>query len=210
MEKNKLMISCYNKNGIGDTLLIMTENSNFSEQGFEENGDVVRIFKSETNETVGFNFFHISNHLTVSGNGQIYLTEDQVAVLNELIQKAGFDYILEVDNEPKFVVGFVKECVPHPDSDHLSITQVEVGNDETVQIVCGAPNIAVDQKVVVAKVGAMMPNGLIIWDGELRGEASHGMICSAKELNLADAPAQKGILVLPADSTVGEAFEIGE
>ena len=55
--------------------------------------------------------------------------------------------------------------VKHPDSDHLSITQTEVDNGEILQIVCGAPNIKAGQKVVVAKPGAMMPDGLMIWPG---------------------------------------------
>ena len=104
------------------------------------------------------------------------------------------------------VVGYVKTCVPHPDSDHLSITETQVGKEEVLQIVCGAPNIEAGQKVVVAKPGAMMPDGMMIWPGTLRGVESHGMICSAKELQLPDAPKEKGILVLPEDAVIGEAF----
>ncbi|MGV3486961.1 MAG: phenylalanine--tRNA ligase subunit beta, partial [Tuberibacillus sp.] len=59
------------------------------------------------------------------------------------------------------VVGFVKECQPHPDSDHLNLTQVDLG-DETVQIVCGAPNVAAGQKVAVARVGAVLPGNFKI------------------------------------------------
>ncbi|HFJ6866946.1 TPA: DUF4479 domain-containing protein, partial [Enterococcus faecium] len=62
------------------------------------------------------------------------------------------------------------------------------------------------QKVVVAKPGAMMPDGMMIWPGTLRGVDSYGMICSARELHLPNAPAKKGILVLPEDAVVGEAF----
>lgn len=203
------MISCYNKEGIGDTLIIMTGNSTFAEQKFESKGSVTRIFKSETNETVGFNFFNVSDILSVTGNGQVNLTSKEVGLLNEKLKEVGFADVLEADETPKFVVGLVKECVPHPDSDHLSITQTEIDNGEIVQIVCGAPNIDKGQKVVVAKVGAMMPNGLLIWDGELRGEPSHGMICSGKELNLPDTPLEKGILVLPTSAVVGEAFPVG-
>lgn len=75
---------------------------------------------------------------------------------------------------PKFVVGYVKECLPHEDSDHLSVTQTEVDNGEVLQIVCGAANIKKGQRVVVAKPGAVMPSGSIIWPGELRGVASNG------------------------------------
>ncbi len=82
---------------------------------------------------------------------------------------------------------------------------VNIGQ-ETLQIVCGAPNVESDQKVVVAKVGAVMPSGMIIKDAELRGVPSSGMICSSKELDLPDAPAEKGILVLPEGAEVGSAF----
>ena len=76
-----------------------------------------------------------------------------------------------------------------------------------LQIVCGAPNIRKGLKVVVAKPGAMMPDGLLIWPGELRGVASAGMICSAKELQLTNAPKKRGILELPQDAETGSAFK---
>ena len=123
-----------------------------------------------------------------------------------MIKEAGFTETLVEDNEPKIVVGYVKTCVPHPDSDHLSITETQVSDSETLQIVCGAPNIEAGQKVVVAKPGAMMPDGMMIWPGTLRGIESFGMICSAKELQLPNAPEKKGILVLPADAVIGEDF----
>ncbi len=111
--------------------------------------------------------------------------------MNRLIKEAGFEEQLEADHEPKIVVGYVKTCVPHPDSDHLSITETEVDNGTVLQIVCGAPNIEAGQKVVVAKPGAMMPDGMMIWPGTLRGVDSYGMICSARELHLPNAPAKK-------------------
>lgn len=202
------MISIYNKAGIGDTLIVMLDHSEPKEQSFEKNQDVVRIFKEATNQTVGYNFFNSSRFITIEGTGQVILTKEHVSSLNEEIALAGFSDTLESDESPKFVIGEVKECAAHPDSDHLSITQTEVDNGEILQIVCGASNIAQGQKVVVAKVGALMPNGMAIWDGELRGEPSHGMICSARELNLTDLPKQKGILVLPDSAITGEQFQL--
>ena len=93
----------------------------------------------------------------------------------------------------------------HPDADKLSVLKVNVGN-EHLQIVCGAPNVEAGQKVVVAKVGAVMPSGMVIKDAELRGVASSGMICSMKELNLPNAPQEKGIMVLSNDYEIGQAF----
>lgn len=202
------MISIYNKDGIGDTLIVMLDNSEAKEQKFEKQNDVVRIFKEETNQTVGYNFFNSSNLIDLEETGQVLLTAEQIKKLNETIVASGFSDTLETDASPKFVIGEVKECVSHPDSDHLSITQTEVDNGEILQIVCGASNIAKGQKVVVAKVGAMMPNGMAIWDGELRGEPSHGMICSARELNIKNAPEKKGILVLPDSAITGESFPV--
>lgn len=87
------------------------------------------------------------------------------------------------------------------------MTETVVDNDESLQIVSGSPNMQADIKVVVAKVGAMMPNGLIIWPGELRGVSSNGMICSGRELGLANAPQKPGALILPDDYEVGEPFD---
>ena len=82
---------------------------------------------------------------------------------------------------------------------------VNVGT-EKLQIVCGAPNVESGQKVVVAKVGAVMPSGMVIKDAQLRGVDSSGMICSMKELNLPNAPKEKGIMVLNDDCDIGQAF----
>lgn len=166
--------------------------------------------ETEDGRVIGWNFFAISEELTIEGSGQVTLTDDQVKKLNDLMKAAGFTEELVPDHEPKFVVGLVKSCEPHEDSDHLSITEIEVDNGNTLQIVCGAPNIRKGLKVVVAKPGAMMPDGMLIWPGELRGVKSYGMVCSAKELQLPNAPMKRGILELPMDAQVGEAFEIGK
>lgn len=202
-----MMISSYNKEGIGDVLLVMAENSSSKDQSFETKENITRIFNKDSKKTVGFNFFDVSHYLKINGSGPITLDNKEINIINNYLLKAGFTDQLEYDESPKFVVGYVRECVPHPDSDHLSITQIEVDNEEVIQIVCGASNIAAGQKVVVAKVGAMMPDGMAIWDGELRGEPSHGMVCSAKELGIKDASTKKGILVLPASAVVGTKFK---
>ena len=81
-----------------------------------------------------------------------------------------------------------------------------MGGRELLQIVCGAPNVEAGQKVVVAKIGAVMPSGLLIKAGNLRGVDSFGMLCSARELAIPGAPEVKGILVLDTDAEVGSAF----
>lgn len=105
------------------------------------------------------------------------------------------------------VIGYVKERSKHPDADRLNVCIVDVGQEEDLQIVCGAPNVAQGQKVVVAMVGAHLPGDLKIKRSKLRGVESQGMICSAKELGLNDKllakAQQEGIMVLPEDAEVG-------
>ncbi|MGP6138938.1 MULTISPECIES: YtpR family tRNA-binding protein [unclassified Jeotgalibaca] len=201
-----MWLSFYNKEAVGDTLMLTNGDITRSELSTESKGNVTRIFRTETGETVSYNVFSISETFEPNGNGQVFLTDEQVEKLNTVIQAVGFNDTITIDRSPKFVVGYVKECVPHEDSDHLNITQTEVDNGEVLQIVCGASNIKKDQKVVVAKPGAVMANGLVIWPGELRGVASHGMICSAKELGVENPTGKKGILVLDSDTETGKAF----
>lgn len=121
---------------------------------------------------------------------------------------------LEVDGElnigqslSNLVVGYVKECVPHEDSDRLSVCQVDVG-DKIYQIVCGAPNVKADIKVIVALPGAVLPGDFKIEPTVLRGVESNGMICSLQELgfkeNVIPKNAADGIFILPKDAPVGE------
>ncbi|WP_018665093.1 YtpR family tRNA-binding protein [Heyndrickxia acidiproducens] len=196
----------YNREGIGDTLIVMIKD--VEHRTFEKKGNVARIFDEHTNETAGYNIFQASKYVDVNANGLVALTEELTGRLNEILAENGFDEKLEADLSQKFVVGLVKEKVKHPDSDHLSICQVDIGQ-ESLQIVCGAPNVDKGQKVVVAKTGAVMPSGTIIKDAVLRGVASSGMICSARELALPNAPQKRGILVLDdAEYQTGQAFPL--
>lgn len=107
----------------------------------------------------------------------------------------------------KVVVGYVKSKEKHPDADKLNICIVDAGQEEDLQIVCGAKNVDAGQKVPVAMIGAKLPGGFDIKKAKLRGVLSQGMICSAKELGMNDKllpkDLQEGILVLPADTEVG-------
>ena len=101
------------------------------------------------------------------------------------------------------VVGEVLTCEPHPNSDHLHITTVNIGT-EVLPIVCGAPNVAAGQKVIVATIGTVLYDGdqsFTIKKGKLRGEDSFGMICAEDEIGVGTDHA--GIIVLPADTPVG-------
>ena len=143
------------------------------------------------------------------------------------------DLGLEVEMVDKFesikgglegiVVGHVLTCIPHPDADRLKVTTVDLGDGIPIQIVCGAPNVAVGQKVPVAKIGTTLydKEGIAfqIKKGKIRGEESHGMICAEDELGLGES--HDGIMILDDDLVAGtsaasvfkiesdEIFEIG-
>ena len=112
------------------------------------------------------------------------------------------------DGLKKIVVGDVITCEPHPDSDHLHVCQVDVGEDEPIQIVCGAPNVAAGEKVIVALHGARIGDNVKIKRGKIRGVQSNGMLCALQELGFSDKIAPKdyddGIYLLPADAKQGE------
>lgn len=197
----------YNHAGVGDVLIFpLQEGEDRDNTQHEKYGDVIKITDSESGNTLGYNIFQASTYFTLQENGPIALTEDLLKEIQEVFQKNGLDDKLDLDLSPKFVVGYVKERGQHENADKLSVCKVDVG-DELLQIVCGAPNVDQGQKVVVAKVGAVMPGGMEIKATELRGVPSNGMICSAKELGLPNAPKEKGILELEDSYEVGQPFE---
>ncbi|MDP4550966.1 DUF4479 domain-containing protein [Alkalihalobacillus macyae] len=196
----------YNKEGIGDTLIITLGSTERDDKAVERNGNVARIYSKETNKTIGYNVFDFTTIDQIETAGVVDGNEGLISSINTVIKENGFTDELTFDASPKFVVGFVEEMEKHPNADKLNICQVNVG-EEKLQIVCGAPNVGEGQKVVVAKVGAVMPSGMIIKDASLRGVESTGMICSARELDLPDAPQEKGILVLPDDYEIGSEFK---
>ena len=129
------------------------------------------------------------------------LAEDMTGVGNE------YDSAQKLINATNLVVGEVIECKMHPDSDHLHVCKVNVGN-EILQIVCGAPNVRKGLKVIVALVGAELPGDFKIKAGKIRGVESNGMLCSIAELGLDSKflkPEDKeGIHELPETAVPGE------
>ncbi len=128
------------------------------------------------------------------------LAEDMTKVGNE------YDSAGKLLEATKLVVGEVKECKMHPNSDHLHVCKVDVGS-EILDIVCGAPNVREGLKVIVALDGAELPGGTIK-KGMIRGQVSNGMLCSMAELGLEhkflDEEDKTGIHELPTDAPVGE------
>lgn len=112
------------------------------------------------------------------------------------------------DGLKKIVVGHVLSIEAHPDSDHLHVCQVDVGEDAPLQIVCGAPNIAEGQMVIVALPGSRIAGNVKIKKSKMRGIPSAGMICSLQEIGFPEAVVPKeyadGIYVLPADAKPGD------
>ncbi len=200
------MITSINRHSYPNTLIVIL-GQDHGRSEFDERENVTRVTDDEGN-LIGFNFFSVDKVLDYDKlpDGKVELNDDQLAALNKVLKDAGFDDTLTA-GKPTIVYGKVVKCEPHPDSDHLHVTQVNVGTDKLQQIVCGAPNVAEGQTVVVALPGALMPNGAQIWPGKLRGVESDGMICAARELQLPHAEQKRGIMVLPAGFEAGNAYE---
>ena len=128
------------------------------------------------------------------------LAEDMTNVGNE------YDEAKKLINATKLIIGEIKECEMHPDSDHLHCCKVDIGN-EVLNIVCGAPNARKGLKVIVAQVGAQLPE-ITIKKGNIRGQESNGMICSIAELGLEHKfltdKDKDGIHELPPDAPIGQ------
>lgn len=201
------MIVAYNKEHVGDVLLVQLTTEEVVTPSVERIGDVALIKEKTTGEVKGFNLFNASNYVELNVNGNVEVTEELVQKIQSALNKNNVEVTINVDLSPKFVVGYVEEKEKHPNADKLSVCKVNVG-DEVLQIVCGAPNVEAGQKVVVAKIGAVMPSGMVIKPSQLRGVDSYGMICSARELAIPNAPQEKGILVLEEDAEIGSAFQI--
>ena len=129
------------------------------------------------------------------------LAEDMTRVGNE------YDSAGKLIDATNLVIGEVKSCINHPDSDHLHLCKVDVGT-EILNIVCGAPNVREGLKVIVALPGANLPGNVTIKKGMIRGEESNGMLCSIAELGIESKflteEDKTGIHELPSDAKVGE------
>lgn len=187
-----MWLAFYNPTATGDVLLLTRDSNSTSAKSFERKGDVAVVRPAHQEEIVSVNIFNASQYLDLSETGQVLLSDEQLKTINELISKTDYEVEVKVDATPKFVVGYVESCDPVEDSDHLSLTQTNVG-DTTLQIVCGAKNIRQGLHVLVARPGAVMPSGLIIWPSELRGVPSYGMVCSTRELQLEGVGNTEGI-----------------
>ena len=182
------MIFAYNKEHVGDVLLVIVADDQGAENQVKRVGDVARVSLVEAPETVvAWNIFNASALLgDINGTGQVTLTDEQIEKVNTAIKDAGFSETLEKDDTPKIVVGFVKSCKTPRFRSFIYHTNRSRQRRNLTNCLWRTEHQS-RTKVVVAKPGAMMPDGLMIWPGVLRGEESFGMICSAKELRLPNA-----------------------
>lgn len=138
---------------------------------------------------------------------QFELTPSQVAdaLTSVGLETGGIEEVESIKGGLKgLVTGHVLTCVDHPNSDHLNITTVDLGNEEPQQIVCGAPNVAAGQKVIVATVGTKLYSGeesFTIKKSKIRGVESNGMICAEDEIGIGTS--HNGIIILPDNVPVG-------
>ena len=138
----------------------------------------------------------------------IDISDQDLSELAVKITEAGINIEKVITNKiDNLVIGEVKSCIDHPDSDHLHLCQVDIGKDELQQIVCGAPNVREGLKVIVALPGAVLPGDFAIKSSKIRGVESNGMICALYELGLEeknDETYSKGIEELNSDAPVGK------
>lgn len=165
----------------------------------ENKGNVCVLYHED--EIIGYNI--TDERFANYSDGYHAINEELLNEINDILKNVSIDEI-DADMENRFKVGMVKECLEHPESDHLHICKVDIGSD-ILQIVCGSHNVEEGIKVVVACENAVMPNGKIICAGKLRGVDSYGMLCSAYELGLIDE-SKKGLLILDERFNVGEEF----
>lgn len=194
----------YNKKVFPNVLFITLQHT-INDHYQYEYIDNITIIKNDKGQIIGLNIFDVQS-LNIEDTGSINLTDSQMQNIQDKLNQSNIKLELTNGQQSKFIVGCVQQKDKHPNADKLSICQVNIGEQALLQIVCGASNVDVNQKVVVATIGAVMPSGLIIQPTKLRGVDSFGMLCSAKELGLPQE--QPGILVLSDNEEVGKPFII--
>lgn len=180
---------------VDGNLLIRIKNKECT--SYEKEDNVSILYNGD--EMIGYNIFAFPIKLE---SGLVKLNSEVNDEVNKQLEKVNQEP-LEMDDSVYFIVGYIKEIEKHPESNKLNICQVDIG-ESVNQIVCGASNVDKGQKVVVAKVGAVLFDGTWIKKGKLLKVESNGMICSSRELGITKDG--KGILVLDDSYNVGEAF----
>lgn len=189
----------YNKQGIGDVLLVRFLPSEVVSHQRINN---LCVLYDGSQKVIGYQVFEASSIFTSLVDGGYFFHQATLQSLNVLLEQAGFD-VIEADDAPKFIVGLVRECESHPNSNHLHMCKVDLG-DHVVSLVCGATNVVPGLRVVCAVPNAVLPSGNVILDSEVMGVASSGMLCSYQELQI--PVDQAGIIELDEGYEIGQPF----
>lgn len=192
----------YNYKLMGDVLMIIFENDLIPTSKVEED-DFIKIYHGE--KLIGVNIYNFSNIVKIKSKGLIPLPHPAlIDVLNEEFEFHGLEKLPYKENSG-FKIGKILTVDEHPESSHLHLLKVDVGN-EVLDIVCGAANVKENAIVVVATIGTTMFDGTVIKPGKLLGEVSNGMCCSERELNLIDDQTKRGLLLLDESYEIGSDF----
>lgn len=193
----------YDYETIGDVLLVVIKPTVIPTKEVKIN-DVVALYNKD--ELIGINIFNISKVIKIKAKGLIPLiNEDILNVINHILENANLDK-LPIQIESGFRVAKIVDIDEHPDSEHLHICMVDIGDKEPLQIVCGASNARKDLICVCATPFTFMPNGQQIIPNKLLGIQSNGMLCSGRELNLEGYEGKRGLLELSDEYKVGTDF----
>lgn len=193
----------YDYETIGDVLLIVINPSLIPTKQVKTN-DVVALYYHD--ELIGINIFNISKIIKIKAKGLIPLINDDVLnVINHVLENASLNKLEPLSNSG-FKIAKIIDIEEHPDSEHLHICKVDVGEKEPLQIVCGAANARKDLICVCATPYTFMPNGQQIIPNKLLGIQSNGMLCSGRELNLEGYEGKRGLLELNSEYKVGTDF----
>lgn len=193
----------YDYESIGDVLLIVFD-SNTIPNVIKRDNDVVSLYKDD--KLIGINIFNISKIMKIKAKGYIPLVSDRVLeVINTILKNSNVAELPD-QKDSGFRVAKIVDIEEHPDSEHLHICTVDIGEKEPLQIVCGAFNARKDLICVCATPYTFMPNGQSIIPNKLLGIDSYGMLCSGRELNLEGYEGKKGLLELDESYTLGSDF----
>lgn len=193
----------YDYESIGDVLLIVFD-SNTIPNVIKRNNDVVSLYKDD--KLIGINIFNISKIMKIKAKGYIPLVSDRVLeVINTILKNSNVPE-LPTQKDSGFKVAKIVDIEEHPDSEHLHICTVDIGEKEPLQIVCGAFNARKDLICVCATPYTFMPNGQSIIPNKLLGIDSYGMLCSGRELNLEGYEGKRGLLELDESYAIGSDF----
>ena len=193
----------YDYETMGDVLLVVIKPTVIPTKEVKIN-DVVALYNKD--ELIGINIFNISKVIKIKAKGLIPLiNEDILNVINHILENANLEK-LPIQIESGFRVAKIVDIDEHPDSEHLHICMVDIGDKEPLQIVCGASNARKDLVCVCATPFTFMPNGQQIIPNKLLGIQSNGMLCSGRELNLEGYEGKRGLLELSDEYKVGTDF----